>query len=462
MSSRRGLSLWVSAACLLASLNAWASMAENSHRSQTAGVDLITYPTHVKQVVVILGSLPAGDAMAGSVNIAVPTLTGMMLDRGTKSLDKFAIAEQLDNVGAEVSFGVGTQSVEIRAKCLRKNLPLVLGLVAAELRTPALQAAEFAKAKQQFIGSLQESLQNTGGRAQEAFARAIFPDGHPNRPHSIAEYLAAAKTATLDEVRAFHAKYYGSAHLTLVLVGDVSPAETEAEVAKDFAGWSGGQDYLYRAAPTVPTGPREITVPLNDKPSVSVILGQASGLRYRDPGSLPLRIGTAILGRGFTGRLMGTVRDKEGLTYNIGAGMTDDTFADGDWAISASFAPSLLNKGLASTRRVLDTWWQDGVTEAELSARKQGLLGSYFVGLATTGGLAGTILNSVQRGYELSWLDGYPEAIKALTRNEVNQAIRAHLNPSTMVLVEAGSVAAPASPPAPPPATAPAPVHANP
>ena len=40
----------------------------------------------------------------------IPTLTGMMLDRGTKTLDKFAIAEQLDNVGAEISFGVGTQT----------------------------------------------------------------------------------------------------------------------------------------------------------------------------------------------------------------------------------------------------------------------------------------------------------------------------------------------------------------
>ena len=31
-----------------------------------AGIDLITYHTDVKNVVVILGSLPAGDAMAGA------------------------------------------------------------------------------------------------------------------------------------------------------------------------------------------------------------------------------------------------------------------------------------------------------------------------------------------------------------------------------------------------------------
>ncbi len=133
----------------------------------------------------------------------------MMLDRGTKSLDKFAIAEQLDNVGAEITFGAGTQSLEIRAKCLRKDMPLVISLIAAELRTPAFKGQEFDKAKQQFIGGLQASAQNTEARAREAFNRAVFPQGHPNRPHTVSEYEAAAKSATLDEAKAFHGKYYG-------------------------------------------------------------------------------------------------------------------------------------------------------------------------------------------------------------------------------------------------------------
>jgi zinc protease len=168
---------------------------------------------------------------------------------------------------------------------------------------------------------------------------------------------------------------------------------------------------------------------------------------------LPLRVGTAILGQGFTGRLMGTVRDREGLTYGIGAAVTADSVADGAWSISASFAPALLDRGVASTRGVLEQWWKDGVTDEELAARKQGLVGGYFVGLSTTAGLAGTILTSIQRGYDLSWLDGYPEAVRALSREQVDQAIRAHLDPAAMVQVEAGSVAAPAgAPPVPTPA----------
>jgi zinc protease len=429
-------------ALLLAGAQASANMAEHAHRTAVSGIDVVTYRTNVKEMVVILAALPGGDAMADGGNVAVPTLSGMMLDRGTKALDKFAVAEKLDNAGAEIGFEVGPQSLEIHARCLKKDLPMVMGLIAADLRAPALLMAEFNKAKQQLIGEMEASAQNSGGRAREAFARAVFPAGHPNRPPTLNEYIEAARSATLDEVKAFQGRYYGPAHMLMVVAGDVAEADIQAEIAKAFAGWSGGQDYARPAKPAVAALSNEISVPLADKPSVSMILGQATGLRYKDPDALALRVGTAILGRGFTGRLMGTVRDKEGLTYNISSNVGDDTIVDGDWDISASFAPALLAKGVASARRELEKWWKDGVTEQELATRKQGIIGSYQVGMSTTAGIAGAILADVLRGYDLSRLDEYPTAVNALTRDQVNAAIHAHLNPATMVLVKAGSIPA--------------------
>jgi zinc protease len=387
--------------------------------------------------------MPAGDAFAASGNPAVPTLAGMMLDRGTRAQDKFAIAEQLEQAGAEIAYNVGTQSLQIDAKCLSKDLPMVLGLIAAELRTPAFSPAEFAKVKQEMIGSLENSLHSTDLRAQRAFDRAVFPPGHPNHPASVEEMLAGAKAASLSEVKAFHEKYYGPAHLTLVLVGDVSMPVATPAVGKSFSGWSGGQDYIRTSREqSAVAKPGEVVVQLPGKPSVSVVLGQPSGLRYKDPDALALRVGTAVLGQGFTGRLMRGVRDKQGLTYGIGAGMSQDSLSDGTWEISATFAPSLLDKGLAATRSEVENWRQAGVTERELEDRKQGVVGSYYVGLSTTSGVASAILNAVQRGYDLAWLDGYPQAVAALTRDQVNAAIKAHIDPASMVLVEAGSLPA--------------------
>ncbi len=432
---------------LLALVCAWstpalhAGVADQVVRARVAGVDVVAYKTPVRDVVTFTGSLPAGDSFSPDSNLVIATLVGGMLDQGTTTRDKFAIAQALDAVGAELAFSVDETMVSFSGKCLRKDIPLVVGLLAEQLRSPAFSEVEFAKLKKQIAGRLQRALEQTGYRANLSFAATVFPPGHPNHEPSTEAFLAALKTATLDDLRAFHAKFYGPAALTLVAVGDIDPDALQAEVAKAFSGWSGGvprPDYP-RTAPLTDLD-RDQTVFMSDKPNVSVILGQASGLRHSDPDALPLRVATAILGSGFTGRLMATVRDQEGLTYGIGARTGNDTFADGDWRISANFAPDLLEKGLASTRRELMSWYDQGVTAAEVERTKTNLAGSFQVGLATTNGLASTILATLHRGYPLSWIDEYPQKLNALTVEQVNTAIKRHLNPDTFVLIKAGTV----------------------
>ncbi len=303
-------------------------------------------------------------------------------------------------------------------------------------------AEEFEKLKKQIAGSLQRALENTDFRANQAFAEAVFPKNHPNYTPSVKDFIAALNTARLEEVKSFHASHYGPAQATLVVVGDFEVETLKKEMAEAFKDWQGGKN-----RPEVPKAPgaekaREEVVAMPDKPNVSVVLGQASGLRYKDPDALALRVGTAILGRGFTGRLMANVRDREGLTYGIGAGLSGDSLADGDWQITANFAPELLEKGMTSTRRELDKWYQEGVTKDELERVKTALAGTFKVGLATTDGLANALLEAIHRGYDVNWIDQYPERVAALTLEEVNGAIKKHLQPGKMTLIKAGTLEA--------------------
>ncbi len=417
-----------------------AQIADKVVREKVAGVDLLACKTGVKEVVTFRGSLPAGDSFAPPQNVAIPTLTGEMLDKGTTLHDKFAIAQQLEGIGAEIDFSVGGVMTEFHGKCLRKDLPLVVSLLAEQLRTPSFPEEEFAKLKKQLAGDLQRAMESTDFRAEQAFTEASFPKGHPNYTPSVKEFLAAVDSAKLEDVKAFHAACYGPAEATLVVVGDVEIEALKNDVAKAFEGWSGG-----KAPPDFPKAPlpksgRSEVIPMADKPNVSVIIGQPTALTYSDPDALPLRLATAVLGRGFTGRLMGTVRDKEGLTYGISAGVSKDTFADGEWRIEASFAPELLEKGMASTKRELNAWYATGVTAAELERVKSALIGTFKVGLATTDGLANALLETIHRGYDVQWLDDYANRVNAVRLEQVNAALRKHLQPEKMITVKAGDV----------------------
>jgi zinc protease len=410
-------------------------------REKISGADVLLCRTGVKDVVTIHGSLPAGDSAAPAANRALARLTAEMLDKGTLKRDQFVIADLLEKVGATLEFDAGTDTVEFKAKCLSKDAPLVIELLAEQFRQPAMLPAELAKLKKQIASEAQQSLEDTDKQAEIAFTQAVFPEGHPNRLMSVPEFTAAVQRAKIDEVRKFHAAHYGPAGLHCVVVGDFDPAVVRAAVEKAFAGWSGGRE----AAEVVPPAARgtgaEKLVSIPGKTSVSVAFGLPSGLRANEPDYLPLNVATAVLGRGFTSRLVGNVRDREGLTYGIGAKLTGDSFHDGAWLVRATFSPALLERGVASTQREIQSWLAEGITADELDYRKSAIAGEFAVSLETSEGLATQLLSCVERGFPVSWLDEFPARIAALTLEQVNGVLRKRIDPAAIVTIKAGTLA---------------------
>jgi zinc protease len=416
-------------------------IAPKVRRRTIAGIDVLTLRTSIQEVVTLRGVLGAGDVFNPPGNSAIADLTAGMLDKGTVQREKFAVAELLEQTGATLGFGTGSHTLNFSAKCLRKDLPLVLGLLAEQLRTPRFDPAEFAKLKKQLAGHHRRNMEDTDFRAQNAFARAVFPEGHPNRVPADEQYLADLESATLEQLRTFHAAHYGPATMRLVAVGDVDDAAVDRTLAETFTGWPGGRPLPANAAAPALSAPRTEKVNMPGKTSVSFLIGQPSGLRYADAGHLPLNMATSVLGSGFfSARLLDIIRNREGLTYGIGASLTSDTYADGAWVIRGTFAPDLLEKGSASTLRELRRFHAEGLSAEELANFKVTLTGSYKVALATSSGLASSLLNALQRGYGPEWVDEYPRRLEALTLADVNAAIKRFLHPDRMVTVLAGSV----------------------
>ncbi|WP_414661380.1 M16 family metallopeptidase [Horticoccus sp. 23ND18S-11] len=416
-------------------------IAANVRRRNVAGVDVVTLKTSIQDVVTLRGVVGAGDVFNPPGNSAIADLTAGMLDKGTTKRDKFAVAALLEQAGATVSFSTSSHTLNFSGKTLRKDLSLVLGLIAEQLRTPRFDPEEFAKLKKQMIGRHKRQMEDTDYRAGGAFARAVFPAGHPNRPPTDEKYLADIEAATLEQLQAFHAANYGPAMAQLVAVGDVDDAVIDRTLGEALAGWKGGRTLPVAAKAGAPVAARIERVQMPGKTSVSIVIGQPSGLQYKDSNYQSLNMATAVLGSGFfSARLLDIIRNREGLTYGIGASLGSDTYADGAWSIQATFAPELLEKGLASTVRELRRFHAEGLSAAELATFKTTLTGSYKVALSTTGGMAGALLNALQRGYDATWLDEYPRRLQALTLAEVNAAIKTFVRPDTMITLMAGTL----------------------
>jgi predicted Zn-dependent peptidase len=179
---------------------------------------------------------------------------------------------------------------------------------------------------------------------------------------------------------------------------------------------------------------------MEDKTSADMFIGLPIGIDSKHDDYYALMVGNYILGGNFAARLMQTVRDQMGLTYGIYSSIRGvGNGNDGYWSVWGTFAPNLLQEGKSAALDQINNWVK-GITNEELNAKKETIKGSYKVGLATTGGLAGQILMNTEKGYEDIMLDDYPNIINKLTLNQVNAAIQKYINPKNLITVAAGTI----------------------
>ena len=293
----RFLPAFIACAAVLLASGAHASVAKDAVRADIGGIDVVALHTGVQDVVTVVGSLPAGDDRSPPGNVMLATLTGAMLDKGTTTQDKFAIAQKLGNVGAVAVVLRGHEHArDPRPLPAQGPAAARSACMAEQLRAPAFSEQEFAKLKVQLQGAVRQQQEDTDFRADDAFSRAIYPVGHPNRQPTAEQMLADMGKTTIAEVRQFHAQYYGPTGMRLVIVGDVDPAAAQAEVRKAFSGWTGGSLPPAVTPAKAAASAQTETIFMADKTSVTVVLGQATQLRFSDPDTLPLRLGTRIFG----------------------------------------------------------------------------------------------------------------------------------------------------------------------
>ncbi len=409
-------------------------------RATIGGIELIAIDMPINDVVSFVGSFAAGETLSPADAPTLAGLTASMLDKGTKRNDRFAIAERLDTLGATISFGADAHSLEFSGKFLREDAGAIMGLLAEQLREPAFDAEVLENLKSRQTAGYLQAIDNPDYRADAQVNRLLYPKDHPNYSNEIAVLLEDLKRTTVEDIAQFHANHYGPKSMRLVFAGDIDFEQLTAAVEFAFDGWSGGVDYPNKQPAQLDNSQQSERIYITDKTSVAVRYAQNTGLQRTDDDYIPFMLGNYILGGSFNSRLMQEVRKKQGLTYSIRSTHSGDILTPGNWGLSASFSPALLDQGLEATEAVFTDWYEQGASEDEVRKATETLSGSYLVRLSTTGSVASQVLSFMQRGLAPEYIDEYPKHLQAVTAKQVNSTIRKHLNPDLSTLVIAGSL----------------------
>jgi zinc protease len=390
--------------------------------------------------VAIYGIVRSGRIHAPAGRPAVPGLVAKMLTRGAGGRDKRAIVARLDDAGASLNIDSDLLETSIGGSGMARDLKLLLETAADELQRPTFSDGELAKAKEEYRAEILKGDDDTRQRAADRLSRLIFPGGHPYAAPTKEAMLASIRTATVADLRAYHAARFVGAGTILSIVGDVDPQATIDLVKALFGGMPRGQRPAVTTPRTEPGAAQEVVETMPGKANTDFYLGHASSLSRRDPDFEACLIANAALGQsGLTSRIGKRVRDTEGLSYGIVSRFFWTDEVDGVWAVIAAVAPANAAKAIHSSREVVEKYVRDGITAEEVETQKSFFAGNFQVRLGTNAGVATQLTYAEKFGFGPKYLDDYPARFRAVTREQVNAAIRKHIHPERMILVVAGN-----------------------
>lgn len=396
------------------------------------GITLIVQPTGVSKTVTVVGRIDSNENLqAPKGRMGIGKLLGSLFDYGTTTLDRAAFHEALDEIAATESGG-SSFSLAVPVENFDRGMQL---LADNELH-PALPQKAFETQQKILARTLAGELQSPRYKMLRALYKGMYPAGDP------ALRQATPKTVdslTLADLKDYFANVYRPDMTTIVVVGDVTPAQAKAEVEKYFGAWKATGPKPDVVPKPVPTNPASYTVVPNAYASQDqVLMGQSLDVNIHSPARYALQLGNEVLGgNGFASRLMVEVRVNHGYAYGAGSGLRFDRSRSvffvqyGSDADKVKLVDRLVLKNLDEMRNT-------PVTADELLNAKQARIRSIPVEVSSVNQIARSLLSWSVNGEPLDEPMVAAKHYLGLTAPQVQRAFNTYVKPAKLAQVVQG------------------------
>jgi zinc protease len=394
---------------------------------------LITRKTQGDLAWVVVGNDYGNEAALRGRTAACGIANGLVAYGGA-GLTRDQLSAKLADLKAEWSISLGGVSVEAP----RDQVDAALDVLLAAWAAPTLPPAEFDRLKAAALSGIERALKEPSAVAanQAGLRFDNYPTGYAIKPRSLEQQLAEAKAVSYDDVKACVNDFLGVSHVRLAQVGRFTPADVKATWAKLAKLPASKTPYArvldFDAPTTVNTQPISVAMP--EKPNATVMGLAVIPLRDDSPDFPALRLAIKALGGDADSRIWQRLREKEGLAYGAGAGLSGSTFeARSSVQLSATAATDKAEVALASLQDELQRALQGGFTEAEIERAKRNWLQERKNSLRSEDAYASSLASALYSGRDYAWLADYDARIAQVTAAQASAVLRKYLGSAPVV-----------------------------
>ncbi len=401
---------------------------------------VLSKPTRGGAVQAVL-SLRFGDEKSLFGQAAAAEAAAWLLDKGSTTLTRQQVQDRLDALKTTLSVQAGAGVVTVALSSRREHLAAAVELVAELLRRPALPADAFDEYRRQSLTRIEAARKEPGAVAGNALARLgnPYPRGDVRHARSFDEQLQDLTALTLEQVRAFHARFHGARFAQFGAAGDIDVPALQRALQLGFGDWNAGEPFTRVPQPLIPAKGETLLLATPDKQNADLRARLPIPLSDLDADYPAMMMANYLLGSGGSSRLWKRIRETEGLSYSVHSQIAWNNFEPSStWLASAIFAPQNRARVETALREEIARALKDGFSAQELDADRSGLLNFRRLSRAQDDVLASQLNSNLYLDRSFAISARVDAALAALTPEQVNSALRKHLEPEAIDLVFAG------------------------
>ena len=366
-------------------------------------------------------------------------LTASLLTAGAGTMSEDELAGAMARLDATLQATTDLDTITLTLVAPKEQMKEALGVLGTVVAAPTFPAAAVERERKKQIQELQNLPNEPRLLSRATVRRLVYGTGDPYaaQENGLGTTSGVSKITRAD-IADFHRRWFNPANSDVVIVGDIGQAEAEALLAGNLSRWSSAGS----RAPVVSV-PARMAAPgiyLIDQPgmeqadlTVATLLDAPAS-----PANPANVVMTKILGDSVAGRINLDLREQKQWAF-WAIGYVEGGRAGQMLLIRTQVQTQRTAESIAAIKGHLEgVKGSTPISPDELQLAKDMSTLSLPLEWETDEGIANAIATSVRRGLPDGAIEKFVTDVRAVTKEQVEQAARQVLRPDAMVWLVIG------------------------
>ena len=353
------------------------------------------------------------------------TLMSGLMKQGSKKYTSAELAKILDENGIKISFASTPDYLKISLLTTKSKEVLALELLEEIIKNPKFDDYELEKKRSELLNKIKQSNDEPINLALDNFKAMIFEGSIYGVSNSV--LAKSLPSVSRNDVVEYHKNIFNPNNIVISAYGKIDEKLLQEKFVSIFDGEP--KEAFKYGSMKIPAlcKSKEKYVSKPDQKTSWLILGWRTSGVMNEKDYAVLEVIDTILGSGMSSRMFRSLREQEGLAYQLGSSYSSK-LAGGAFITYIGTNPQTLELSKSKMLEEVQKFKTEFVSEKELRDAKDRIAGAYVIGLETNSEKASMAAYDELVGKPL-YRDGkYLEMIENVTVSDIIEVANKYFN----------------------------------